>query len=222
MDLSNILPQLPDSSYFDAVILANGDYPSDELTKGMLEKARHVICCDGAFRSYMATGHMPEAIIGDGDSTTAEERKATRGLFHKVEEQEDNDMTKAVRFAISQGMKRLLLLGATGKREDHTLGNISLLNHYFRQGIDTMMLTEHGLFQMAGDNQRFVSFPGQQISVFNFGCTTLQSTGLKYPLYPLHELWEGTLNEAEDNQFSIRADGPYLLFFVKGYKNIHN
>ena len=221
-DSLNVLPQLPDSSAFDAVILANGDYPSAPLTQQMLYSARYVICCDGAFRLYMQEGRMPNAIIGDGDSTTQEERELTKGLFHKITEQESNDLTKAVRFALSQGKRRLLILGATGKREDHTLGNISLLNYYFKKNIDVTMLTDHGLFKMFRGNREFVSFPHQQISVFNFGCTSLKSSGLKYPLYPLGELWEGTLNEAEGNRFEIEADGNYLLYFVKGQKNIRN
>lgn len=221
-DTHEELPQLPAESYFDAVILANGDYPSDSLSRKMLEHAPYVICCDGAFRAYMANGHRPDAIIGDGDSITPEERKSTQGLFHHVEEQDDNDLTKAVRFALSEGRRHLLLLGATGKREDHTLGNIALLNYYFHKHIDATMLTDHGLFRMYEGHRTFESFPGQQVSVFNFGCRQMRSEGLKYPLYPLEELWQGTLNEAVGDRFSIHADGCYLLFFVKGHKTIHN
>lgn len=222
MNTYAFLPQLPPKDYFDVVILANGDYPSDPLVKEILETAPYVICCDGAFRHYMAEGHTPKAIIGDGDSTTKEEKELTKGLFHSIAEQDDNDLTKAVHFAQSQGKQHLLLLGATGKREDHTLGNITLLNYYFHHGIDATMLTDHGMFHMYNGNHQFVSFPHQQISIFNFNCTTLKSTGLQYPLYPLKEWWEGTLNEAEGEKFSIQADGDYLLFFVKGHKNLYN
>lgn len=222
MKTTDILPQLPPESYFDAVVLANGDYPSETHVVDMLHHVPYVICCDGAFRRYMSEGHTPAAIIGDGDSTTPEEKERTKGLFHPVEEQDDNDLTKAVRYALQQGKRHLLLLGTTGKREDHTLGNIALLNHYFMHGIDATILTDHGLFRMYHGNHTLPSFPHQQISIFNFGCTTLQSQGLKYPIYPFTELWEGTLNEANDTTFTIHADGNYLLFFVKGNKGIHN
>lgn len=222
MNTHELLPQLSPVGSFDAVILANGDYPSSPLALDMLYAAPFVVCCDGAFRRYMAGGRRPAAIVGDGDSTTSAERVQTRGLFHHVEEQDDNDLTKAVHYALSQGKRRLLLLGTTGKREDHTLGNISLLAHYFRQGVDAAILTDHGLFRMYRGDGEFGSFPGQQVSVFNFGCTRLQSEGLKYPLYPLSELWQGTLNEAVGDSFSVRADGDYLLFFVTGKKTIHN
>lgn len=222
MNVLDLLPQLPPDNYFDAVILANGDYPSGALTKHMLANVPYVVCCDGAFRSFMSSGYMPDAIIGDGDSTTPEEKEQTKGLFHHIREQDDNDLTKAVRFVTEQGKKHLLLLGTTGKREDHTLGNISLLNHYFNQNIDAMILTEHGLFRIFHGDNTFNSFPGQQISIFNFGCTVLQSEGLKYSLFPLHELWEGTLNEALGTSFTIHSNGSYLLFFVQGNKTINN
>lgn len=222
MNTNDVLPQLQPEEYYDAVILANGDYPSDYMPRKMIENAPYVICCDGAFRTYMDEGHVPAAIIGDGDSIALEEKEKTKGLFHHIEEQDDNDLTKAVLFAQSKGKKHLLLLGTTGKREDHTLGNISLLNYYFQKGIDATILTDHGLFHMFRGNHEFISFPGQQISVFNFGCTSLRSEGLKYPLYTFNEFWQGTLNEATGHHFTIVADNCYLLFFVKGHKNIHN
>ena len=51
----------------DAVILANGDYPSSPLPLKLLKEAPYVVCCDGGADAYIANGHLPDAIIGDGD-----------------------------------------------------------------------------------------------------------------------------------------------------------
>ena len=62
-----------------------------------------------------------------------------------MEDQEINDLTKSVRFAHTQGYREVLILGATGLREDHTLGNISLLMDYAHLFKRVEMLSDYGL-----------------------------------------------------------------------------
>jgi thiamine pyrophosphokinase len=152
----------------DAVILANGLFPTADEPLRLLHEARYVVCCDGAAR------HWPQcdAIVGDGDSVPDELRQR----LIQVSEQEDNDLTKATRHCMALGLRRLAYLGATGRREDHTLGNISLLMRYFRDfGLDVLMATDDGWFVPASGTATFDSKPGQQVSLFNFGCTRLVS-----------------------------------------------
>ena len=52
----------------EAVILANGEYPTHVLPLKILEEAKFVVCCDGAANEYILRGHTPDIIIGDGDS----------------------------------------------------------------------------------------------------------------------------------------------------------
>ena len=70
---------------------------------------------------------MPDIIIGDGDSLCPEYRELYASLVHHNPDQETNDQTKAVHYLYARGMRRIAIVGATGKREDHTIGNISLL-----------------------------------------------------------------------------------------------
>ena len=46
-------------------------------------------------------------------------------------------------------------MGATGKQEDHTLGNISLLIDYMKAGAQVTMLTDHGMFIPASGAELF-------------------------------------------------------------------
>ena len=59
----------------EAVILGNGDYPSHPYPLDLLQQAPYVVCCDGAANEYIHRGHTPDAIIGDGDSLSAENKK---------------------------------------------------------------------------------------------------------------------------------------------------
>lgn len=196
---------------FEAVILANGQYPIHEVPLSVLHAARHLVCCDGAIAhlSPLTSYHSPLIVIGDGDSVP----DAYRDRLIQIDEQDDNDLTKATRYCLQQGWRSIAYLGCTGKREDHTLGNISLLMRYYRDmGLETVMYTDHGTFTPAHGDRTFPSFARQQVSILNFGCTRLASEGLKWPSYAYREWWQGTLNEALGVQFSIRADGYYLVY----------
>ena len=114
----------------DALILANGDYPSASFPLRMLEEAPYVVCCDGGANEYIARGYLPDVIIGDGDSLSEANRLQYASLIHHNPDQETNDQTKAVQFLLAQGKRKIAIVGATGKREDHTIGNISLLMEY--------------------------------------------------------------------------------------------
>lgn len=105
----------------DAVILGNGEYPTHSMPETMLIMAPYVVCCDGSADEHIRRGFTPDAIIGDGDSLSPENKERFRTIFHQIDDQETNDQTKAVHFLLDQGKKTIILVGATGKREDHTL-----------------------------------------------------------------------------------------------------
>ncbi len=205
-------------------IVANGEFPTHPVPLAVLREASFVVACDGAVT------RVPQAdvVIGDGDSVPA----AFRDRLVQIDEQEDNDLTKAVRYLLDSRLSTLdsrlsinselctlnselsvAFLACTGKRIDHSLGNISLLMRYYRDmQVQGTMYTDDGYFTPAYGPQTFPSFPGQQVSIFNFGCNNIQSDGLRWPSYAYQEWWQGTLNEALADSFTIQADGYYLLF----------
>lgn len=196
----------------EAVVLANGEYPSHPLPLKILADAPFVICCDGGADEYIRRGHVPDVIIGDGDSLSEENRRKYAPILHRVSDQESNDQTKAVNYLLAQGKRRIAIVGATGKREDHTLGNISLLIDYMRAGAHVCMITDYGVFIPCRDTCTFPCHPGQQVSIINFTARGLQGTGLVYPLSDFTNWWQGTLNECTGQEFTIKAQGEYLMF----------
>ena len=207
------------SEQYDAVIVANGQFPTHEVPLAILRNAKYIVACDGAVRN------VPQAdvVIGDGDSVPAEYHH----LLVQIDEQDDNDLTKATRYCLSNlqpltshlssltphPLFRIAYLGCTGLREDHTLGNISLLMRYFREfNIKGVMYTDYGMFIPSYGNQSFPSKPGQQVSIFNFGCTSIRSEGLRWNSYAYDQWWQGTLNEATGDRFSFCADGCYMVY----------
>lgn len=216
------------------VILADGEFPHHEMPRKLLQEARVVVCCDRAYLRWdtFAKSHMTAAeevfAIGDGDSMPEEVRKHLGDNFVVIQEQNDNDLTKAVHFCFARGWRRLTILGATGLREDHTLGNISLLVEYERANMvaaaecrclpePMRMVTDFGVFTVALGKSHFISFPGQQVSLFSIVPDKHVSvSGLQYPIQhrPLLNWWEGTLNNAVGTDFEVEVEeGGALLVY---------
>lgn len=202
----------------DAVILAAGDYPSRPELRRLLSEHPNVVCCDSAVVEFLAReARVPRAVVGDLDSLKRNANNCNVSVLNIVHyaEQETNDLSKAVRYAKSQGWRRLVILGATGKREDHTLGNIALLMDYQRTGFDVVMVSDYGIFLPCFDQFVSPQLPlGTAVSIFAFGAEGLKSEGLQYPLHDLRCLWEGTLNATSAPTFSVEARGPFLVYLA--------
>lgn len=197
----------------DIIILAAGDYPTRPELQTLLHQSQRVICCDSAAEDYVRhTKHMPWCIVGDLDSLSAEMQEVCASIIVHESEQETNDLSKAVRYAISQGAKRIIILGATGRREDHTLGNISLLIDFMHQGLDVQMLTDYGRFVPCTNSFAACLPLGTQLSIFAFGASGFCGSGLRYSLHDFASWWQGTLNETTAEAVSITAKGDFLVF----------
>lgn len=209
-----MLYPLIDTNYKpDAVILANGDYPTHPIPAGVLQRAPYICCCDGAAMQLAAHGLQPDAIVGDGDSLSNEQKNLFQHILHLESEQDDNDLTKATRHCKALGFNTIAYLGATGKREDHTLGNISLMARYMDEmGINATLFTDYGWFTSAKGDAQYKSFEGQQVSIFNLTCTKIEAEGLKWQPYAYRQWWQGTLNEAMGCSFCLHADGIFMVF----------
>ena len=200
-----------------AVILANGDFPTHPLPLFLLEQAQTIICCDGAARPLVAYGRTPHYITGDMDSLSPElyARFQTRIIPSSC--QETNDLTKAVRLCIQKGYTHVHILGATGKREDHTLANISLLADY-AQSLQVEMVTDHGIFIPLLQAGPVKTLPGMQLSIFSLDSDiSLQATCLKYPIEGVRfdSWWKGSLNEATGTKSFFYFTAGRLLVFLQ-------
>jgi thiamine pyrophosphokinase len=130
-------------------------------------------------------------------------------------------LTKAVEWCVKEGFEDIIILGATGLREDHTLANISLLTDYAAK-VNVRMFTDSGEFTPALTTILFDSYKGQQISIFSITPDTKITThGLKYAVQNrnLRNWWQGSLNEAEGNNFTIEFDTGMLIIF-KAYMSV--
>ena len=209
------------------IIIANGLFPQKSWVDDLLHHADTVICCDGALEKFLFWASKENdvskdiSVVGDGDSLDPSllEKARQAGLKVKhqiVLEQEYNDLTKATHYAISYARNKgcpdgeiaIDFIGATGLREDHSLGNISLLAYYMETypGVSFRMVSDYGTLLPMKGHRRFSSHRGQEISIFSLTPDKpVSASGLQYPLQNrcLTSWWQGTLNVALGDSFEV-------------------
>jgi thiamine pyrophosphokinase len=198
------------------IILANGNFPKHPFPLGKLANASNIICCDGSVNELDKKGIQPLAIVGDLDSLSSDlKHKYSDRVFFNGD-QNSNDLTKAVRWAFSNGYKKVEILGATGIREDHTIGNISLLTSYVTMGMEVEMFTDYGMFTPLLRTTRFPSHKGQAVSIFSqLNSVRVTTHNLEFPIenWELPELWMGTLNRSLGEWFEVELSSGSLIVF---------
>ncbi len=197
------------------IILADGRYPSHSIPLKHIAEADMIVCCDGAVEKLIAHGIEPDAVVGDLDSVSAATKERYKIILYQDNDQETNDLTKAVKWCVSQGIKEVIILGATGLREDHTIANVSLIAEYIKD-IKVTMYTDSGVFEAFNETVTLRSHPGQQISVFSINPEMcISSRGLRYHLnnLKLTNWWRGSLNEAQGDSFTIEFEKGKVIIF---------
>ena len=187
------------------VILANGEFPKNETTLQILKNNSFLICCDGAINNLLKTNIKPNLVIGDLDSINTNLKTKFADILIKIADQNTNDLTKAINWCVANKITEVTILGATGKREDHTIANISLLTRYIEL-LNVRIVTDYGIFTPITKTTTFKSEKGQQVSIFSLNSDTeITSKNLKYPLknLKLQAWWQGTLNESIEKNFTI-------------------
>ena len=210
------------------VILGNGTFPTTPIALSYLDRADITICCDGAAEGLIKYGKIPDYIVGDMDSLSLDLQREYAHLIIRSNCQESNDQTKAFRFAQQLSPTSIHFLGSTGAREDHSIGNISLLADYASSGFaiesscNIEMVSDYGKFIAILGSKTISCRTKSQISIFSMDSSLkIKSAGLKYPTDSVifDSWWKATLNETIHNSFSLEFSQPAkVIIFISAPK----
>lgn len=214
-----------------AAVIDNGRFPKKEYPRYLLRGADYVVCCDGALGKYFRNmeavfgrERMPDVVIGDMDSVGKGALTRFTGKIVKVTEQENNDQTKAVNYIVENlhDVSSIYILGGSGEREDHTIGNMSLLMEYARRFGDSSprieMVSDYSTAFAITDTSEIHCGTGRRFSLFSpDNSLTVKSKGLQYPTDAVvfDNWWKATLNVATEDtvrlEFSHRSVALVVL-----------
>lgn len=205
----------------EIVIICDGVFPKNEYPRYLIRTADFIICCDGALRKFLRGSmaifgeeRLPDKVVGDMDSLSANLKARYSHIIVQIDEQEHNDQTKAFRWALENlsDISTITIIGATGQREDHTIGNMSLLMEYARtydleaMGIQLQMITDHGVIFPVTDTMEFDCGIGRQVSIFSpDNSLRIKSSGLEWKTDEVvfDNWWKATLNRATQDRVRL-------------------
>ena len=200
-----------------AVIICDGVFPKKEYPRYLIRQADYIICCDAALKSYLrhcqsifGKERKPDAVIGDLDSISPLLINKYSDIIIHETEQENNDQTKAFKLVLSKytDATELHILGATGKRTDHTIGNVSLLMEYARlfgpeiSGKSVDMVTDYETVFAITDSIELHCGKGRTVSIFSpDNSLRIKSSGLVWKTDDVvfDNWWKATLNKASED-----------------------
>lgn len=215
-----------------AVIVGNGQFPKKEYPLYLLESADCVVCCDGALDTYLRhfSGRnlrRPDVVVGDMDSLSKKTAERFRDIAVKIDEQETNDQSKAFHYILEHfpDIDTIHILGATGKREDHTIGNLSLLMEYAREmrrqdcgrTVFVDMVSDWSTAFAITDTCTLDVGEGRSVSIIcPDNSLNIKSEGLVWPTdnVVFDNLWQATLNRASADRISLTFSHPSIALII--------
>ncbi|MBQ8632668.1 MAG: thiamine diphosphokinase [Lachnospiraceae bacterium] len=205
-----------------ACIITGGDI-SEQFLAGYLEQhpSELRIVVDGALEITHRLGVKPDYIVGDFDTVNQEllEYYEKDIILRHPPEKDQTDTELAIETALNSGCDSLVFFGATGSRLDHSLGNIFLLEHLLKQGIEAEILNENNKLYLKNNGFKIIrkASRGDFVSLLPLTETVENVTlrGFKYPVENLTFYREKTLgisNEITEEEASVEfSKGIFIV-----------
>lgn len=147
------------------LMVLNGEMPDCSLFENSLFNSEFLIGVDGGANWLIENGLEPNLILGDLDSLSPENLRITTSEIVKLDNQDFTDFEKSLEFLCSNySFQGIEIWGATGKRFDHTLANLSTLKKFSRKAQITICDNYSESFLIFG-NSTFSGEIGQQVSL---------------------------------------------------------
>lgn len=199
------------------ILIVSGGSIEDAFVLDLLEKNSYetVIACDSGMEFFHRNSLYPDLILGDfdsADSTTVDYfKEQTDVRLEQFPAQKDwTDTELAVRCGLELQPEHIDLVGATGTRLDHVLGNLQLLALGLEAGVQIFLVDTHNRIRLIdrpltiakseqyGDFISLIPYSGEVCGL------TLQ--GMKYPLQDATlrpDVSLGISNEIVDDEATI-------------------
>lgn len=207
------------------LIVSGGSLDLDFASAYLLNKSfDHIIAADAGLAGCRDLGLMPTEILGDFDSlqdTGLVETYRDKGVpvrtFPARKDNTDTDL--ALQYAKELGATDITVLGATGTRLDHTLGNIGFMVLLADAGIPCRIVDAHNELEVLSGpvSRRYrksATFPYFSLLALSEEAAGIDLVGFSYPLSKA-SLYiftgQGISNELAEEEGTIRLEKGKLL-----------
>ena len=143
----------------------------------------------------------------------------------RLSEQDVKDRTKPMRYVTSHVPEadESDILGASGRHEAHTIGNLSLLMSYekwwgfWERKVTLQIVSDYCSAFAISSSCRLSVGEGRKLSFFSEDRSLrIKSKGLKWPLdgVEFDSWWKATLNRSESDEITLEFNHPAPLLII--------
>jgi thiamine pyrophosphokinase len=199
------------------VIIANGEPPTHDQLHIIKTQYDYIIAADGGICWCLENDITPDCLIGDMDSFDALPLTISQSTkLLRIPDQNTTDMQKALAYAASLNPAIIEVYASFGKRIDHSLGNVFILNNYSAQ--PKLIMHDHfGTFSiLMPGTEKFTNKKGQTVSLFTLSeLLDIQLEGFEFPVNKekLAIPFLGVSNKVAKNNASISFKSGKLLVY---------
>ncbi len=198
------------------VLVLGGVINDAESLKKELRHDDFFIYCDKGLINREILGRKPDLAVGDFDSVPVPD-----GVESVVfpPEKDDTDALCGIKEGIKRGYSKFLIIGALGKRIDHSLSNIYLLDYLYSHNLEGVIADGNSYLKIVSDNGAVVKKGCRYFSLLAlFGkAEGIEIKGAKYNLADGtidSDYQYGVSNEVEADEAFIRVGKGRLLLCV--------
>jgi thiamine pyrophosphokinase len=192
-------------------LLLNGEQPNKLPVFSNYE----IICAtDGAYQYLLENNIKPHFISGDFDSLEALPKE-----IEAIETPDQNftDFDKILQILFDKGHSTIDVFGASGKEQDHFLGNLNTAIEWEKK-LKITFFDNHGSYFLADKKTVLQNCKHKTISLVPFPkAKEITTKGLQYPLNNENLAFGkriGTRNKAIENEVAISFTSGNLFIFI--------
>lgn len=175
------------------VLIVTGGSIDASFAKQYIEKRKwgFIISADSGMEFCREADILPDMLLGDFDSAKPEtlayfRERCPERIRTFPSQKDETDTELAIKKAIEAGAEEITILGGTGSRLDHVLGNIQLLKIALDAGVDCLIVDAHNRLRMIDKGLELKKSEqfGHYVSLIPFTprVTGVTLTGFFYPL----------------------------------------
>ena len=195
-----------------AVLIANGKVSKTDYVKKIIDSNDFFISIDAKLENLKELGVRPNLILGDLDSAEID------GLDNQIEvvelsDQNKTDLEKSLDYCKEHSIKKVLILGSSGLRDDHSMANILLASSY-SDNLHIELITSFYRIIFVRENT-LINAPNAPVSIISLSTDNKITTrGLKYNLNneKLKSFSHGISNEVKGENFTVEAESTIVVF----------
>ena len=152
----------------NALIVSGGNAPSEKLLRKYVAMCDFIIGADKGNECLIKYNIIPQLSLGDFDSINKKTFETISSKNIEIKkfppEKDYTDTEIAIMEALKMGAEKIYLLGGTGTRVDHTLGNIGLILTTRDKGAKLIIVDDNNIVYLAHNNMTLYGEYGENIS----------------------------------------------------------